>query len=347
MPCVCFGLVEWSKLLSLFLPHYCSLCLFLARLRKCYSVYVTATGSSTERDRNQDLLCNFQQDRVKMRPKNAVYSCTSTIVIPVLLMLCMCVESVLGTNSVVDLATFNSGSLGYKILGENSIVTHVGDVNADGIDDFAIGAPTGDPLSRSNAGIVHVIFGQTGLVASAVDLLTYNTGSAGFRIFGAAANYECGYSIASAGDVNHDGIDDLIVGCYLADPSSRTDAGMAYVIFGHSMSTAFTDLDLASFTSGEEGFKILGGAGNDRAGHSVSGAGDFNGDGIDDVIVGAYYAGVLSRGFAGAVYIVYGHTTASAFADIDLSTLTSGATAQGMRIAGTAHYDFCGITMVI
>ena len=286
-----------------------------------------------------------------MRPKKALYSCTFTTLSTVLLILCMRVVSVQGTNSVVDLATFNSGSLGYKLLGGNgygdtmSSVVSVADVNADGIDDFAIGAPYGDPFSRSDAGIVHVFFGQTGLVTSAVDLLTYSSGSAGFRIFGAVAGDYCGISISSSGDVNHDGIDDLIVGCRYADPLSRTDAGMAYVIFGHNMSTAFTDLDLASFTSGVKGFKILGAASGDNTGRGVSGAGDFNGDGIDDVIVGVIGADPFTRNDAGAAYIVYGHTTATAFTDIDLNALTSGATAQGMRIAGAVSIDQCGISV--
>ena len=340
---LCSGLVGWSKLLSLFLRQYCSLYLFLERLRKYFSVYPTCT------EQNQDLLWPSQQDRVLMKPKKAY--CTSTLFSSVLLMLFMCMESVLGSNSVVDLATFNSGSLGYKLLGENgysdttSGVVNVGDVNDDGIDDFAIGAPTGEPLSRSEAGIVYVIFGQAGVVSSAVDLLTFTSGNEGFRIFGAEADDLCGFSVSRAGDINDDGIDDLIIGCLQANPSSRADAGAAYVIFGHSMSTAFTDLDLASFTSGVNGFMIMGAVMDDFLGRAVSGAGDFNDDGIDDVIVGAIGTAPFSRGTAGAAYIVYGHTTATAFTDIDLSSLTAGATSQGLRIAGAASGDRCGISV--
>lgn len=67
--------------------------------------------------------------------------------------------------------------------------------------------------------------------------LSVSLGTKGFAIYGAAANDWSGWSVSSAGDVNHDGFADIIIGAYLADPSSRTNAGTSYVIYGNSEMT--------------------------------------------------------------------------------------------------------------
>jgi hypothetical protein len=77
-------------------------------------------------------------------------------------------------------------------------------------------------------------------------------------------------------------LDDLIVGAYKADPNSRTDAGSSYVIFGKINSVA---INLSAIGTG--GFVINGEHTNDWSGTSVSNAGDVNGDGLDDLIVGS------------------------------------------------------------
>jgi hypothetical protein len=94
-----------------------------------------------------------------------------------------------------------------------------------------------------------------------------------------------GTSVSTAGDVNGDGLDDLIVGAHNASPSSRTDAGSSYVIFGKIDGAA---INLSAIGTG--GFVINGESKDDRSGSSVSSAGDVNGDGLDDLIVGAHYA---------------------------------------------------------
>ena len=90
--------------------------------------------------------------------------------------------------------------------------------------------------------------------------------------------------MSGAGDVNGDGLDDLIVGALGADPNGE-DSGQSYVVFGKADAAAVELADVAAGRGG--GFALNGAAAYDSSGFSVSGAGDVNGDGLDDLIVGA------------------------------------------------------------
>ena len=132
------------------------------------------------------------------------------------------------------------------------------------------------------------------MAAPILNLSTLN-GSNGFRINGIAANDQSGRSISSAGDVNGDGIDDLIIGAYGADPNGSY-SGQSYVVFG-SRSGFTADFNISAL-NGSNGFRINGIATFDSSGRSVSSAGDVNGDGIDDLIIGAYAADLSQLGVA-------------------------------------------------
>ena len=151
--------------------------------------------------------------------------------------------------------------------------------------------------------------------------------SQGIRIDGDGEGQdESGYSVASAGDINGDGLADLIIGAPEAGPDGREDAGSAYVIFGKT--SGWSNIDLANLAPGD-GFRIDGAAAGDNTGYSVSSAGDFNGDGYDDLIIGAPYA----NDRAGSAYVIFGK--APGFGDIDLANFSA---ADGFRIDGVPGY---------
>jgi methyl coenzyme M reductase gamma subunit len=218
-----------------------------------------------------------------------------------------------GYNAPIDLASL-SNTQGFRIDGaaasDNSgrSVSSAGDTNNDGISDLIIGAHYASPLGRTNAGSIYVIYGKAGGYDAPIDLASLSN-TQGFRINGAAAGDQSGYSVSSAGDINSDGISDLIIGAEYADSAGRTGAGSSYIIYGKAGGYN-APIDLASL-SNTQGFKVNGAAAGDTSGHSVSSAGDINNDGISDLIVGAYYADPYGRFDAGSSYVIYGRSAAS------------------------------------
>jgi hypothetical protein len=209
-------------------------------------------------------------------------------------------------------------------------VSSAGDVNGDGFDDLIVGARFADP-NGSYSGSSYVVFGKSGGFASTLNLSTLD-GTNGFRLDGVAAFDNSGISVSSAGDVNGDGFDDLIVGADRADPNGISNSGSSYVVFGKSGGFAST-INLSTL-DGTNGFRLDGVAAFDFSGISVSSAGDVNGDGFDDLIVGAYRAdpnGIDS----GSSYVVFGKSGGFA-ATINLSTLDG---TNGFRLDGVAAFD--------
>ncbi len=178
-------------------------------------------------------------------------------------------------------------------------VDGAGDVNGDGYADVIVGAYHND-AAGPDAGRAYVYFGGPGADAVA-DLVL--TGDAGHDDFGT--------SVGGAGDVNGDGFADVIVGAIQAD----TGTGRAHVYFGGPAPDASPDLTLA-------GESI-----DDRFGVCVSGAGDVNGDGYADVIVGAIQNSAGGY-WAGRAYVYHGGPAADAVADLTLT--------------GEAVHDFFG-----
>ncbi|VVH60837.1 RTX toxins and related Ca2+-binding proteins, partial [uncultured Gammaproteobacteria bacterium] len=216
----------------------------------------------------------------------------------------------------INLSDIVAGKGGFVINGEfiedmsGNSVSSAGDVNGDGLDDLIVAAAIADPSGKPDAGKSYVVFGKKDNT-NAIELSTITAGTGGFVINGESARDHSGYSVSNAGDVNGDGLDDLIVGAYLAAPSGKLQAGKSYVVFGKKDNTA---INLSNIVSGIGGFVIKGESKGDYSGWSVSSAGDVNGDGLDDLIVGAYKA----KSSAGKSYVIFGKTDTDV---IDLSKL--------------------------
>ncbi|PUE22711.1 hypothetical protein B9Z39_16930, partial [Limnohabitans sp. JirII-29] len=192
-----------------------------------------------------------------------------------------------------------------------------GDVNGDGLADLLIGAPQGDPSTGLDAGRSYVAWGTTG--TSVIQLSAVAAGSGGFVIDGACAGDKSGGSVSGAGDVNDNGLADLLLGGPVSGSNSGSTAGGSYVVFG---STSTSPIHLSAVNAGVGGFVVISGQSTgDHNGTSVSSAGDVNGDGLAHLLVGAPASDPNARNLAGRSYVVGGTTATSA---INLSAVAAG-----------------------
>ncbi len=189
--------------------------------------------------------------------------------------------------AVVPLASLD-GITGFKLSGvadsdlAGRSVSAAGDVNGDGFADLLIGADRANE-GGSDRGAGYVVFGKAGGFGASVALASLD-GSNSFKLTGVANSDSAGRSVSAAGDVNGDGFADLLIGAPFANEGGN-NRGAGYVVFGKAggfgASVALAGLD------GTNGFKLSGVADGDQAGFSVSAAGDANGDGFADLLIGA------------------------------------------------------------
>ena len=185
-------------------------------------------------------------------------------------------------------------------------VSGAGDVNGDGFQDVIVGAPFNDAIGP-NAGRAYIYFGGVNFNSSPDVILSGGTG------------FQLGYSVSTAGDVNSDGYDDVIVGL----PAYSTNTGRAYIYLGGSNMNSGVDLVLSGETT------------NNNFGTSVSDAGDVNGDGFADVIAGA----PNNASNTGEAYIYFGGSVLNNTVDV---TLNQGLANNLFGISVSKAGDFNG-----
>ncbi|MFI4883537.1 MAG: GC-type dockerin domain-anchored protein [Phycisphaerales bacterium JB064] len=217
-------------------------------------------------------------------------------------------------------------------------VSHAGDVNSDGLEDIIIGNPGATIDGRSGVGAAYVIFGRDAGDPPFPDILDLSAldASTGFRMVGALVRDWAGYDVCAAGDLNSDGIGDVIVGA----PRLQDRVGECYVVFGRPPDDPFPVSFSLGDLDGNNGFKINGTQIEDFLGQSACVAGDLNGDGIDDVIMGAAGSSASGQDYAGSCFIVYGRPSGTPFpAALALDELDG---TDGFRLDGTGRRDLVG-----
>jgi len=250
-------------------------------------------------------------------------------------------ESAPPSPAVITLSSINGangfylpGLIAYDYAGRS--VAIAGDVNGDGIDDFIIGAEGANRSGPNSSGESYVVFGRTSGFPATFDLTTLD-GTNGFRIRGVHYGDDSGEFVASAGDINGDGIGDLVV---LSSGYGTIANGAAAIIFGRAHGFEAT-LD-PSTLDGHNGFVVTATQKSSWV-QATAASADVNHDGFDDLIIGARYDlfSTSPNTISGAAYIIFGH--AGGFdSSISVTSLTGS---NGFQVGSIGYSDHLGTSV--
>lgn len=279
-------------------------------------------------------------------------------------------------DGIVNLADFGP-SWGVQIIGATPgltpgaglVATVLDDLDGDGMDEFAvssIAAPVGD---AANAGVVYILSGAAVRAAleagEDIDLARVTADRIGVEIRAATADDFAGAPLKVLGDLDMDGLNELVVCVPGADTTDRLGAGETAVLFGDAIAAALDGdgiIELSVIASTGEGVRIIGPAGfysylggpsNADSCDAAAGIGDIDADGLNDLALGAPTAesALGEDGGSGTLYVVYGSALQSARAGdgvIDLSTLGNDGAGLlfGLSTAGDGRFGFLGTELL-
>ena len=208
------------------------------------------------------------------------------------------------------------------------VVASLGDFNGDGIDDFLLACRDDRANEANKFTVAYIVFGRVESWPANIDLAALD-GNNGVTIYATEGYTQTLYTANAAGDVNGDGFGDLLLASPTASPGGRAEAGQIHVIFGSKKRwpASFTMIKSSNDVYGVGGYEAIfdidfgiinGVTAYDQCGTVLSGAGDVDGDGIDDMLVASTRA-VVSDQAKGKVYLVYGQK--SWRAEVQLSAL--------------------------
>ncbi|MDB6174102.1 MAG: hypothetical protein JWL59_3413 [Chthoniobacteraceae bacterium] len=226
--------------------------------------------------------------------------------------------------AVIDLSGLN-GNDGFKINPEGPRdpglnLSDVGDLNGDGYDDIVLG----DPGVAS--GKAYVVFGKAGGFPASLDRSALN-GLNGFTINAEKGVNGVGFAAHSPGDLNGDGVDDLLLTALGDTAGHEPYFGISYVLFGKTGGFS-PNVELTALKA-SEGFQIRGLTDGAVTGIGVTGAADVNGDHFQDLLIGG--SELVNGKSLGTSYVVFG--SANGFSpQINLSALNG---ANGFKISGS------------